>query len=175
MCSKKWSFVSSFSRYVVWHYFSVWCPLKGQTYLKQTCSLQLQVCFKDKINPVQLFILTNVIRCSRLPLWVGYFIYLKFTRVSSIVYQSLHPPKETNWLINKGMCVLLFDVFKYLLLRKTDVLKTCRKSKFLGKKIWRNTLALRSKKVHGIFGKTFILVLLSSAVFRLQNLVSDFF
>ena len=38
------------------------------------------------------------------------------------------------------MCVLLFDVFKYLLLRKTDVLKTCRKS---------NALALKRKKVQG--------------------------
>ena len=73
------------------------------------------------------------------------------------------------------MCVLLFDVFKHLLLRKTDVLKTCRKSKFLGKKIWRNALALKSKKVQGVFGETFILALLSSAVFRLQNHVSDFF
>ena len=44
------------------------------------------------------------------------------------------------------MCVLLFDVFKYFLLRKTDVLKTCRKGKFLGKKIWRNALALKSKR-----------------------------
>ena len=33
---------------------------------------------------------TNVIRCSRLRLWVGYFIYFNFTRVSSIVYQLLH-------------------------------------------------------------------------------------
>ena len=73
------------------------------------------------------------------------------------------------------MRVLLFDAFKHLLLKKTDVLKTCRKSKFLGKKIWRNALALKSKKVQGIFGKTFILALLSSAVFRLQNRVSDFF
>ena len=32
------------------------------------------------------------------------------------------------------MCVLLFDVFKHLLLRKSDLLKTCRKSTFLGKK-----------------------------------------
>ena len=32
------------------------------------------------------------------------------------------------------MCVLLFDVSKQLIMRKTDVLKTCRKSKFLGKK-----------------------------------------
>ena len=73
------------------------------------------------------------------------------------------------------MCVLLFDVFKHLLLRTTDVLKTCRKSKFLGKKIWKNALALKSKKVQGVFGKTFILALLFSAVFRLQNHVSDFF
>ena len=71
--------------------------------------------------------------------------------------------------------VMWCDVFKHLLLRKTDVLKTCRKSKFLGKKIWRNALAMKSKKVEGIFGKTFILALLSSAVFCLQNHVSDFF
>ena len=73
------------------------------------------------------------------------------------------------------MCVLLFDVFKHLLLRKTDVLKTCRKNKFLGKKIWRNTAALKSKKVQGILGKMFIFALLSSAVFCLQKCASDFF
>ena len=73
------------------------------------------------------------------------------------------------------MCVLLLDVFKQLLLRRTDVLKICRKSKFLGKKIWRNAIALKTKKVQGIFGKTFILALLSSAVIALQNCVSDFF
>ena len=72
------------------------------------------------------------------------------------------------------MCVLLFDVFKHLLLRKIDVLKTCRKSKFLGKKIRRNALDLKSKKVQGIFGQTFILIL-PSVVFHLQNRVSDFF
>ena len=63
------------------------------------------------------------------------------------------------------MCVLLSDVFKHLLLRKSDVLKTCRKSKFLVKK---------SKKIQGIFGKTFILALFSAA-FGLQNGVPDFF
>ena len=73
------------------------------------------------------------------------------------------------------MCVLSFDVFKHLLLRKIDVLKTCRKSKFLEKKIWRNALGLKSKKVQGVFGKIFILVLLSSAVILLQKNVSDFF
>ena len=36
-------------------------------------------------------------------------------------------------------------------------------------------IALKSKKVQGIFGETFILALTSSAVFRLQNYVSDFF
>ena len=45
---------------------------------------------KDTINPWQLFIFTNVIRCSRLLLWVGYFIYLKFTCISLIVYQLLN-------------------------------------------------------------------------------------
>ena len=55
------------------------------------------------------------------------------------------------------MCVLLFDVFEHLLLRKTDILKTCWKSNILGKKIWRNALALKSKKPQVTFGKTFIL------------------
>ena len=59
--------------------------------------------------------------------------------------------KEANWLMNKGMCVLIFDVFENLLLRKTDVFKTCRKSRCLGKKIGRNALVLKSKKVQGIF------------------------
>ena len=95
----------------------------------------------------------------------------KFNSLSTAKSCSI---KETNWLINKGIYVLLFDVFKHLLLRKTDVLKTCRKSKFLGKKIWRNALALKSKKVQGIFWKMFILALLSSAVFPPQKCVSDF-
>ena len=81
--------------------------------------------------------------------------------------------KETNRLINKGMCVLLFVVFKHLLLRKTVVLKTCGKNKFLGRKIWRNALALKNEKVQGIFGKALILALLSSAAFRLQSSDSD--
>ena len=73
------------------------------------------------------------------------------------------------------MCVLLFDVVKDLLLRKNDVLKICQKNKFIENKIWRNALALKSKKVQGISGKTLILALSSSAVFRLQNRFSDFF
>ena len=59
-------------------------------------------------------------------------------------------------------------------MRKTDVLKTYRKSKFLGNKTWRNVLALKSKKIEGILGETFILALLSSAVFLLQNGVRFF-
>ena len=58
-------------------------------------------------------IFTNVIHCSRLRLSVGYFIYFKFARVSSIVYQYCYlfsSIKETNWLISKEMCVFLFDV-----------------------------------------------------------------
>ena len=60
-------------------------------------------------------------------------------------------------------------------MRKTDVLKTCCRSKFIGKKIRRNALALKRKKVQSIFGEKFILALLSSAVFPLQNRASDFF
>ena len=60
---------------------------------------------------------------------------LKLTFELKVTFNSLPMAtscsiKETNWLINKGMCVLLFDVFKHLLLRKTDVLKTCQKRKF---------------------------------------------
>ena len=69
------------------------------------------------------------------------------------------------------MCVLLFDVFKHLLLRKTDVLKTCRKSKFLRKKIWTNALASKSKKVQG----NVYLALFCLVVFLLQNHASDYF
>ena len=68
------------------------------------------------------------------------------------------------------MCVLLFDDFEHLLLRKTNSLKTWRKSKLFGKKIWRNAIVLKNKKVQRIFGKRFILALLSPAVFRLQTI-----
>ena len=65
------------------------------------------------------------------------------------------------------MCVLLFDVFKHLLLRKTDVLKTCGKSKVSWRENLKKCTALKSKKVQGIFKKMFILALLSLAVFCL--------
>ena len=58
-------------------------------------------------------------------------------------------------------------------MRKTNVLKTCQKSKFLRKKVSKNALALKSKKVQGIFEEMFILAL-SSAAFHLQNHVSYF-
>ena len=51
------------------------------------------------------------------------------------------------------MCVLLFNVFKHLLLRKTNVLETCWKSKFLGTKIWRNALALKGKRYKVYWGR----------------------
>ena len=45
---------------------------------------------KDTTNPLQQFIFTNI-DISRLPLWVGYFIYLKFICIVLIVCQLLHP------------------------------------------------------------------------------------
>ena len=66
--------------------------------------------------------------------------------------------KEKNGLISKGMS----NIYHW---KKTDVFKTSLIFVFLGKKLWRIALALKSKKVQGIFGQTFILALLFSAVF----------
>ena len=71
----------------------IWSKLLWLLTMKKICKIKkrmFQIMFKDTINPLQLFIFTNVLRCSRLALWVGYFICLKFIRVSSIVYQSLY-------------------------------------------------------------------------------------
>ena len=59
----------------------------------------------------------------------------------------------------------LFDVFGSIKEKKNRLVK----------KIWRNALVLKNKKVQGIFGKMIVLALLSSAVFQLQNYASDFF
>ena len=93
---------------------------------------------KDIITPYNcLFLLTPYIV-------VDYYfeqVILSFLILHVLVQQFINRYifnrfiKETNWLINKGMCVLLFEVFKHLLLRKTDALKTCGKSKFVRKKI----------------------------------------
>ena len=42
---------------------------------------------KDKINPLQHFIFTDLICCSRLSLWVGYLFKIY---TCSIFYQSLN-------------------------------------------------------------------------------------
>ena len=42
---------------------------------------------------------------------------------------------------------------------------------FLGKKVWRNAIALKSKKVQDIFGETFILAL-SSSVYKSASQIS---
>ena len=79
---------------------------------------------------------------------------------------------------------------KHLLLRKTDVLKTWRISKLLRKKIWRNALALKSKKGTNTFGKllfwhyylqlSFVCKFVSQISFNLfcsgdKKLLSEFF
>ena len=66
--------------------------------------------------------------------------------------------KEINRLVSKGVSNIYYW-----------------KNFFLGQKIWRNALAFKSKKVQGIFVETFILTLSSSALFGLQEHVSDFF
>ena len=64
------------------------------------------------------------------------------------------------------MCVHLFDVLNI----EENWLSQNLSEKWISRKE-----NLKSKKVQGIFGKKFTLALLSSAVFRLQNSVSDFF
>ena len=58
------------------------------------------------------------------------------------------------------------------MLRTTDALKTCLKNIFLGKKISRNPLALKSKKGTNIFRETFIFTSSSSAVYKIVTQVS---
>ena len=67
--------------------------------------------------------------------------------------------KEINTLIGTGMSNI------YLMLRKTDVLKKENLKKWRAKKV----------QLQALFRETFILALSSSAVFCLQNCVSDFF
>ena len=99
--------------------------------------------------------------------------------------------KNVNRFLSKGVCVLLFDIFNecsLVQLKKqigwhgkecpTFTIKKnwySEKFDFFRKKICRNALALKSKKVQGIVRETFILVLLSSSVFCLQNSVSYLF
>ena len=47
-------------------------------------------------------------------------------------------------------------------MRKTDLLKTCRKGKFLRKKIWKNALALKGKMGNVYFGIIIFSCLLST-------------
>ena len=54
-----------------------------QMFLTKLQSTKFHACaIKDTINPIQLFAFTNIIHFSRLPLWVGCFIYFKFTLLS---------------------------------------------------------------------------------------------
>ena len=86
------------------------------------------------------------------------------------------------------MCVLLFTVFNRCSCSAKEIKRWrwkgmsnvyyCEKrtfSKLLFSRKGKNTLTLKSKKVQGILGGTFILASSSSTVFRLKNCVSDFF
>ena len=81
-----------------------------------------------------------------------------------LLFDALSSVKEINNLISKGMLNIYY--WEKLTSQNFD---------FLGGNIWRNALVLKNKKVQGIFRETFISALSSSAVFLLQNCVSDFF
>ena len=61
--------------------------------------------------------------------------------INRYIFSSL---KETNWLINKGMCVLLFYVFKHVLLRGRS--QNLWKSKFVGEKILKKCTSFEKQK-----------------------------
>ena len=88
------------------------------------------------------------------------------------------------------MCVLLFDTFNGCSSSIKEINRliwkgmsniyyweklTFSKLRFSRKENLKKCTTLKSKKVQGIFGGTFILALSSSAVFHLQIYVSDFF
>ena len=83
---------------------------------------------KDTRNSLPQFIFTNVIR------FLDYHfqqVILSILNLHMLVQQFINryifsSIKEINWLIGKGMCILV-NVFKHLLLRKTDLLKSCWK------------------------------------------------
>ena len=60
-----------------------------------------------------IIIFANFMYCSRPPLWVGYFIYFKFTSVF-FYFMCSTSIKE---IIGKAMHVLLFDVFSGFVLQ----------------------------------------------------------
>ena len=84
------------------------------------------------------------------------------------------------------MCIFLLDIFSSI--KEINRLKskgmsgiyyreklTFSKLRFSQKENLKKYTSLKSKKVQGIFKKTIILALSSSAVFPLQKRVSDFF
>ena len=72
---------------------------------------------------------------------------------------------DTSFLVFAQVCLICQNLVHVCAHygNSTVVVKpwTCWKSKFLGKKIWRNALALKRKKVQGIIGRMFILAVLS--------------
>ena len=69
------------------------------------------------------------------------------------------------------MYVLLFDVFKHVLLRKTDVLKTYGKVSFSERKLKECTRFEKERGARYIRENTYFVIM----SFRLQSRVSDFF
>ena len=64
---------------------------------------------KDAIKPLQLFIFTNVICCSRVPLWVDYFIYFKFRPPAFRILLVISP--HFVWVSSKNFSFFIFLYF----------------------------------------------------------------
>ena len=119
---------------------------------------------QDGMNPLQLFIFTNVICCSTLQLCTCYF--------SSLSIATSYSIKETNWLINKK-CVFFYLLFLNIYeWEKVTFWKPVGKVNSLERKF--EEILWRAKRYKVYWWKLFILAL-PSAVFCVQNRVSDFF
>ena len=122
------------------------CDIYGRVFSRPCSTLTSEANYSINFTQSGLFVLTFR-SCSKTSWWVGYFIHFKCTRVFfylMFLMISYYGQECQTFTIEQNWRSQNFN--------------------FLGKKIWRNALALKSKKVQGIFGETFILGLSSSFI-----------
>ena len=98
-----------------------------------------------------------------------YFGLMKYPQENNLHLQNTHEKNILDaWNTHDGTRPTKFSTLIYLVVQNLKLV-------FYGKKISRNALASKSKKVKGIFVEGFVLKLSSSAVFPLQDHVLNFF
>ena len=144
------------------------CRVQSYQWRKYQLLLILQI--------VTVILRTTVLFCFVL-FFCLFFVFFIASLMSSFSI-AVPLPQQLSMKLTISLKYNRFNVFsenKLYGLPQSDLVVQNLKLVFLGKKIWRNALALKSTKVQGIFGETFILTLSSSVVFHLQNHVPNFF